>query len=198
MSTPAANETASPASSAAAGTFEDQTPRSESTAGEWIVVEGIGQMTKKVREKKKVIMEPERKMGPDLEDPRYLGKGPCGKKHLEFESGGNGYGKWKTCAKCALRLEYVPVEGASSEHTKKHNPANITAALEWLMEIGLWNEVDAQQVLAMINIVVSLRHVSGQPLPLTKEAVLKRLREKPPENASGSRPRLERKTDMHS
>ena len=68
MSTPAAatisNETTSPASSAAAGTFEDQTPRSESTAGEWIVVEGIGPMTKKVREKKKVIMEPERKMDP--------------------------------------------------------------------------------------------------------------------------------------
>jgi hypothetical protein len=154
-------------------------------------------MTKKVKEKKKVILEPERKMGPDLEDPRYLGEGPCGKKHLEFQSGGNRYGKWKTCAKCALRLEYVPVEGASSENTKKRNPSTITAALEWLMEIGLWNEVDAQQVKAMINIVVALRHVSGQPHPLTKEAVLKGLMEKPPEKGSGSLPRLEKKTDMH-
>jgi hypothetical protein len=144
-------------------------------------------MTKKSKEKKKAIMEPERKMGPDLEDPR---------NHREFESGGNQHGKWKTCAKCALRLEYVPVEGASSESTKKHNPSTITAALEWLMEIGLWNDVDAKQVKAMINIVIALRHVSGQPHPLTKEAVLKRLREKPPEKSTGSReaarPRLEK------
>ena len=64
------------------------------------------------------------------------------------------------------------------------------------MEIGLWNDVDAKQVKAMINIVIAFRHVSGQPHPLTKEAVLKRLREKPPEKSTGSReaarPRLEK------
>jgi len=157
-------------------------------------------MTKKAKEKKKVIMDPERKMGPDLEDPRYLGKGPCGKNHREFESGGNQHGKWKTCAKCALRLEYVPTEGASSESTEKHNPATIIAPLEWLMEIGLWNDVDSKQVKAMINIVIALRHVSGQPHPLTKEAVLKRLREKLPEKGAGSReaarPRFEKKPEL--
>ena len=49
----------------------------------------------------------------DRRDPRTLGEGPCGRRHLaEQKFRTNRWCAWLTCSRCALRLTYAPAKDA--------------------------------------------------------------------------------------
>ena len=145
----------------------------------------LGTMTKKEKSKKAAApLNEAAKVGPDSRDPRYKGSGPCGALHKEFVTGGNQWGTWKHCAKCDLRMEYVPRANTPANSTQCFNPASVESAFEFAKAAGLWETMDHKTMKALIKISQQLRHVPGTPVPLTKEAILKRVREPAAEAAT--------------
>jgi hypothetical protein len=142
------------------------------------VIDGVGTMTEKKASQnlEPSVLDPDRKMGPDLEDPRYLGRGPCGPDHHEYTVGKNGWAVWKTCSRCGLRVEYVPYTHAPCNSTKKCNPKIVESALQWMKEIGLFEEATAVEVTAMIKILEFSKHLPGNKFPMTKDKVLDTIR----------------------
>ena len=95
------------------------------------------------------------------DDPRTLGRGPCGpihqKPHSEQElrqgvqSGhlkqlGNGFACYLKCAKCALRVGYWPRHEATGEYRKLWQPRVVDTALEALRQNGLWDSCSHEDV----------------------------------------------------
>ena len=84
----------------------------------------------------------------DPRDPR-VANGPCGDTHsvpltpratLAPPSclfGGNQYGRWMECEKCALRLMYWPKLTYVGKYTQTQNPAAVQAALRALTAEGI-------------------------------------------------------------
>jgi len=118
------------------------------------------------------VLDSARKMGPDREDPRYLGRGPCGKDHREYTVGQNAWAVWKTCSSCGLRVEYVPYTHAPCNSTKKCNPKIVDSALQWMKDLGVFEEAIAVKVTAMIKVLELSKHIPGNEFPMTKDKVL--------------------------
>ena len=141
---------------------------------------GVGNMTKTKATKRnkdfKPELDPNRKMGPDPTDPRYMGRGPCGKKHLTYVEGKNRWGTWKHCSRCALRVEYIPYSHAPSGNTKKNNPAIVESALQWMKEIGHFNDMDHFEMTAMIKILEQAKHMPGDRFPMAKDKILQAMK----------------------
>ena len=75
---------------------------------------------------------------PDPRDPRTLTTMfPCYGEHtMPWNWAGNASGRWKDCVYCGLRLQYVPLRGASGEHrTPGPLPVCVTEAL---VEVKHW------------------------------------------------------------
>ena len=82
----------------------------------------------------------------DPRDPRALGQGPCGDRHLEpleanirhkidgLKWSANQYGRWAICGMCALRLVYYPREGHVGRYRVNESAATVTTALHLLAE----------------------------------------------------------------
>ena len=76
----------------------------------------------------------------DVEDPRYLGEGPCVDhphvirgQNLSFTDtckwGANGAARWIECKTCALRLGYWPKVGHTGEYCQQLHPEIVREAL---------------------------------------------------------------------
>ena len=152
------------------------------------VIEGMGTMKEKKASKRREspVPDPDRKLGPDLEDPRYLGRGPCGSDPKEYTISKNPWAAWKNCARCGLRVEYVPYVHAPCNSTKKSNPKIVESAVQWMKEIGHFEEASAVETTAMIKILELSKHLPGDKFPLTKDKVLDAIRPKRKAGAGGN------------
>ena len=95
-------------------------------------------------------LDEERKMGPDLSDPR-MKSWPCQGNHTATP-GGNQHGRWTFCQKRGLRLSYTPFKTSTSQSTHKDNPANIQKALD-LLRYTHKLEVDEMHYKLMVDAV---------------------------------------------
>ena len=86
----------------------------------------------------------------DNRDPRAMGHGPCGTEHFGKQTG-NQWARWTDCAKCGLRIEYVPYKHSPSMSTRTENPKDVHDALEELAAALIWEDMDAKRMQAKIK-----------------------------------------------
>ena len=93
-----------------------------------------------------------RRQEADPRDPRWLGQGPCGFNHEpERRWSSNKFAIWSKCAKCALRLEAVPLKGSPGAHHKGPLAQTVIAALEKARQREMWNTLDGNQMRGLIK-----------------------------------------------
>ena len=104
-----------------------------------------------------VPLQAHRAVGPDLRDPRCSGEcWPCFGSHRPSKPASNGSAQWTECAVCALRLSYVPRQGAAAEFSKVHNPSNVKLAMQKVQQAVVPPALPtARLVKAMMEAVVA-------------------------------------------
>ena len=110
-----------------------------------------------------------REKGPDESDPRFLGKGTCGKEHNTRWTSGNRHGMWEECSRCGLRLRYVPASGAPGCNRKQYLPKDVTTALQRLRSEGLWENMEHEDLRAMLDIVTAEKKIYERKRGITRQ-----------------------------
>ena len=78
-------------------------------------------------------LDPERRQGHDLKDPRAQPScWPCHGKHEPSVTGSNAHGSWAKCAVCALRIEYIPRQGSPASSVVRKDHTFVQKALEMI------------------------------------------------------------------
>jgi hypothetical protein len=118
------------------------------------------------------------------EDPRWTGW-PCNGQHASPPNySGNAHGAWKHCAKCDIRLMYIPFHGSPSTHVKQANNAHVELAQRELMyDLPMVTYVDARMFHKKID-EIALRYKQQRgPRSSSRGAA----RTDPPVNPEGPR-----------
>ena len=77
-----------------------------------------------------------RQVEADPRDPRCNPQmWPCFGNHQANKEMSNRWGAWRNCARCGLRMIYVPKEGSPANSVQNVNPANMMKALKQLQEL---------------------------------------------------------------
>ncbi|CAK9007573.1 unnamed protein product [Durusdinium trenchii] len=80
-------------------------------------------------------LDPERRQGHDLKDPRAQPScWPCLGKHVPSVTGSNAHGSWAKCAVCALRVEYIPRQGSPASSVVHKDHTFVDKALSMIQE----------------------------------------------------------------
>jgi len=103
-------------------------------------IQAVDTSTGKTKKKTSPELDTTRTMGEHVQDPRSSTDcWPCMGKHIP-KAGGNKWGQWLECDRCALRLKYTPTKGSPAEFTHIALPANVTRALNHLRSEGFTKE----------------------------------------------------------
>ena len=119
-------------------------------------IQAVDTSTGKTKKKTSPELDTTRTMGEHVQDPRSSTDcWPCVGKHIP-KAGGNKWGQWLECDRCALRLKYTPTKGSPAEFTHIALPANVTRALNHLRSEGF--------TMRIATIVWSNRPSSSSPV----------------------------------
>ena len=110
-----------------------------------------------------------REKGPDESDPRFLGKGPCGEEHSTHRTCGNRHGQWEECNRCGLGLRYMPAAGAPGCNRKQYLPKDVTTALQRLRSEGIWENMELEDMRAMLEIVTAEKKIYERKRATSKQ-----------------------------
>ena len=123
---------------------------------------GKGTRQKKEKVTDTYELDPTRTIDMDPRDPRALGEGPCGTEHFGKQTG-NQWARWTDCAKCCLRIEYIPYKHSPSMNTRTENPKDVRDALHELGAAQIWENMEAKQMQAKIK-EIAHRKMQNRPV----------------------------------
>lgn len=132
-------------------------------------------MAPKSKDQKPKELDLARKISADPRDPRYQEKQwPCEGRRPPGTAQSNRWGQWTHCARCNLRLEYVPMKDAPPNSTQALNHADVKRALDELQrELPHTTMPDAEMVKSMIDKVTAENRVNTL-IKYAKEKTLKK------------------------
>ena len=116
-----------------------------------VVEDSVGIHTMSVRPS--LLLDYTASVTADPEDPRTRGEGPCGMHHDCCVESSNSCGSWFHCAKCDLRLKFIPNKNRTAKSLRYLKPQHVRAALKLLKSIDLFDSAMQKDVHTAINIV---------------------------------------------
>ena len=108
------------------------------------------------------------------DDPRAVGKGPCGLFHGELvpitiqeelhtmKWMSNGWARWADCSTCALRLLYFPKHGHIGKFRKQESPPHVDRALHMLRERGLFHGCNHAIMKTLLDLAAAEMKATGK------------------------------------
>ena len=111
------------------------------------------------------------------DDPRALGRGPCGSFHREsvplmirekrdtMTWMSNQWARWADCSTCALRLLYFPKHGHIGQFRKQESPPHVDRALHLLRERGLSRTCNHKIMKTFLDMAAAEMKAPGRTMP---------------------------------